>query len=639
MPSRRTFRLYILGRLNAGDVQRLAVLAEFRAARAIERVKATREQLDELTREIEELRAFVEQGGTDFDQKKLSGLGERLFRLIFQGKVRDLFIRATGQEIVGMPCEILVEDHALAGWPWEYLYDRTNAKFICQEFHPITRGIFTLVPGRPLGPRKGKLQVLVVVGARSDDSAVGPQEELKAILNVFQGGTLDTGDVTFSTVPPDRPTDIIRYLQAERYDVLHYVGHAGIDSREGQGYLRFDRGDRNELRFYARDFSALLIDRGIRLVVLNGCNTARAEPGTNPANSAFATALLDRGVPAVMATQFAMPNSGALYFASLFYSALAQGRTLVEAMTDGRSSMLQANERAYFDWGIPVLFTTDPNLVVYQPRERISGAARGANVGIAGREAVGGMPAAAAQQQQPGPTTRVAIADFDATVAFLPELVRKANEVQSYYRFEFLPTYLPAGALGSALGGTVDEAQLLLYRLDAHLKDLPKQYGANEVLCLTRHRITIKEENGSLSRNLMVASPDSNSHVSVISTYKLRDYARQADVPFAKATLYLCVGALISAENFSDTEEAYHKETVGCPLDYCENPDDVVKGLKAMSFTHQRCVAHVHNPAQLQAINSLLGLTIEENYEDVLSPRRRRKRSTSEAKSRAGPDS
>src|SRR6185295_12344294 len=116
-------------------------------------------------------------------------------------------------------------------------------------------------------------------------AVIRPEEELKAILNVFRERNLDSDSVTFSTVQSDRPTDILRYLQAERYDVLHYVGHAGVDSHERQGYLRFDRGDGNEFRFYARDFSALLIDRGIRLVVLNGCNTARAEPGMNPANS------------------------------------------------------------------------------------------------------------------------------------------------------------------------------------------------------------------------------------------------------------------------------------------------------------------------------------------------------------------
>jgi CHAT domain-containing protein len=85
--------------------------------------------------------------------------------------------------------------------------------------------------------------------------------------------------------------------------------------------------------------------------VLNACEAAQTAPQDPLAG--IATSLMEYGVPAVVAMQFAITDDGALTFADEFYTALADGYAVDAAVTQGRRALAADSD---VEWGTPVLF-------------------------------------------------------------------------------------------------------------------------------------------------------------------------------------------------------------------------------------------------------------------------------------------
>lgn len=624
MAQRPTFRLYLLGSLGDGkQPQTLVTLAEFREGRAVERVTLEPEPTKALTQRIRELAAFIEGGFPPFAEAALQQLGDDLFRLVLRNKVRDLFITATARRERFLPMEIFVEDYEIAGWPWEYLYDAMNGKFICQEFHPISRGLFTLEPGRELRRRRGKIRILFVSGVLPGDPAITPAEELKVLQEVFRS-YLATDSVEIRVVSGVEPLVLNQVVNTGVFDILHFVGHAGIDLQRKEGFLRFDRPRREPARYYARELAILLAEQGVRLVFLNACESARAAGSESPARSSVAAALLEHGIPAVIGTQFSIADNSAHYLASMIYNALAAGKPLIEAMRAGRLAMTFADKPQFFDWGIPVLYAADPDLVLFpQPKARsakwvesFEAALDSSNVvQVFTAQTVAGGPSVSVERTTRSSSSaqskvRVALNDIDSKVGFLPDLVEAANRAQTYYHFQvvYLPT--PSGAVRTDFDKSAAPPQMFLPRLEEYLGNAPRDLGVDLVCCLTRHPIA-GEEDGELFWNFFASPLNNNSRVSAVSTFELRDFAREAGASFAKATLRLCLGMLLVTEGRWPVR--FHEETMSCLFDYCERRADIVKGLRHMRFDHSICRQQIEDPLQLEAIDALHALEIPES--------------------------
>ena len=86
-------------------------------------------------------------------------------------------------------------------------------------------------------------------------------------------------------------------------DVLHFIGHGGIDRTTGQGYRALADEDGGETyRLSAVALGRLLRDHyPLRLAVLNACEGARGDARNVFAGTA--AALVRAGLPAVVAMQ------------------------------------------------------------------------------------------------------------------------------------------------------------------------------------------------------------------------------------------------------------------------------------------------------------------------------------------------
>jgi CHAT domain len=622
VPDLDPVRLYLIGRIDQSkDKHTLTTFAEWNRARGLAHIQLDKPNLDRIIAQIAELKGVAEGGVEGFGQDALAILGEQLFNIVINGQARDLFQRATAvardRRMKRLPLEIIAEDYQIAGWPWEYLYDGAARCFISQEFHPISRSIFTLEPPHPCQEINGKIKILILLGVPPDDLHTSPEEEIKAIHEVFST-QLDKNSFEIRIFSPSDYRKLQMELQNNPYDIVHFFGHAGFDHDTCNGYLSFARpGMQRPFRFYASDFARLLEEcSGTRLVFLNACKTAEATPSEGPGRSSVAGALLSKGIPAVIGAQFSLPDQNAHFLAATTYNSLLGGRPLDEAIRSGRSAMCLDEHTKFFDWGIPVLYSIDPSVKLFPGSANKYSWARIYDNAPGGQELIQALTRTAAEMPgnpsvvvegtersgQPHKNS-VALIDIDSKVGFLPELVRAANRAQSYYEFKVAYVPVPIGYVRSDLG---DRPETYLPRLESYLSKMTKQLSADFVCCLTQNPVA-----GKKFSNHFAATLDENRRVFVVSTCDVREFAQDVQIPFAKAVLALCLSMLLVTDGRWPI--GYHSETQGCLFDYCEVRSDLKVGLAKMRFDHEPCRAKIGDPEQLNAIDALAGLAVPES--------------------------
>jgi hypothetical protein len=240
----------------------------------------------------------------------------------------------------------------LASIPWEFLYDRP--RFLAQHVNsPVVRFVDFEDPPLPLRV-EAPLRILGMVSRPKDDElATLDAEEEQAALERRLWPLIDSGLVTLrwlarATLPAlQQEVD-----HGEEFHVFHYIGHGEYDEESGHSSLILEHDDRRPRRVGGQQLGALLCDRGsLRLAVLNACEAAQTAPQDPLAG--VATSLMEYGVPAVVAMQFAITDDGALTFADEFYGALAGGYAVDAAVTQGRRALAADSD---VEWGTPVLF-------------------------------------------------------------------------------------------------------------------------------------------------------------------------------------------------------------------------------------------------------------------------------------------
>src|SRR5262249_7303586 len=97
----------------------------------------------------------------------------------------------------------------------------------------------------------------------------------------------------------------------------------------------------------------LLRPRGLRAVLLHGCDTAVSDRHDDL--NGVAGALIGAGIPAVVAQQFKLTYQSSQEASRAFYTALAAGLDISDAVFEVRLS-LQQNDRP--DWTAPIVRTT-----------------------------------------------------------------------------------------------------------------------------------------------------------------------------------------------------------------------------------------------------------------------------------------
>ena len=324
------------------------------AARGMMRFPFARSELDAHLAGLEQ--ALLD-GASDDDAALAQHFGSALFDALIQGDIRTAYDRSrqlTSGAAEGLRLKLRILAPELLTVPWEFLFDARSQEFVALSRRtPVMRYLELLLPDPDFAVTP-PLRILGIVAAPTDLPPLDVARE-KAGLEAALRQPLASGQVELVWLEQATWQALQAALQAGPWHILHYTGHATFDDRLGEGALVMTDEAGAAWLVSATQIGRLLADlRTLRLAVLNACEGARGDE-QSPFSS-MAAALVQRGLPAAVAMQYAISDAAATAFAGQFYGALADRLPIDAAVSEGRKAIDQSAPGTV-EWGTPVLFS------------------------------------------------------------------------------------------------------------------------------------------------------------------------------------------------------------------------------------------------------------------------------------------
>ncbi len=331
-------------------------------------------------------------------------LGERIYKTTFGSiEARDILQTWRLQPGVQRQISIMSNIPAVLSLPWELLHDE--------------HGFLTLRSRNPISIKR-RLQLrdviayptdfepplrVLLVTARPDDAAfVDPRSIARELVYEVQSQA-EKGAIELEFLRPPTLSALRARLSDSRrppVHVIHFDGHGTFESettlqdesllRGGeQGMLAFE----NELGklelVRAEHVAQVLVDSGVRLVVLTACQSAMSR--ADDAFSSIAARLIQGGIDAVVAMSASVLIASAARYAKAFYGALASGIPVPiaherarQALHDNPTRQIKRRRRdgegapvKLYDWWLPHFYqqrslTLEPTKPVSKHKRRKS---------------------------------------------------------------------------------------------------------------------------------------------------------------------------------------------------------------------------------------------------------------------------
>ena len=252
----------------------------------------------------------------------------------------------------GLRVVLRIDTPALAGLPWEAMYDQGAGAYVCRRDQLVRHVPVASVPA-PLRVRP-PLRILGVVSSPRGLPALDVEKEQGQLARAL-ARPAGQGLAELHWAPSATWADLQDLLLDGEWHVLHFIGHGDFDPGREEGVLALEDEDgRANLVAAHRLVDLLRQARPMpRLVVLNSCSGAAA--GASDLFSGTAAALVRGGVSAVAAMQYEISDPAAVAFARGFYAAIARGRGVDDAVSSGRVAILGLSDRT-LEWVTPVLY-------------------------------------------------------------------------------------------------------------------------------------------------------------------------------------------------------------------------------------------------------------------------------------------
>ena len=291
----------------------------------------------------------------------LKDFGGKLYDAVFQDELRDMLSRSlsrTRTERVGLRLRLRLNNvPALAGLPWEFLYDGRRNRFLARSRHtPLVRYLEMPDPPQPLTV-EGPLRLLVMISNPRDWPELDVEQEWSVLTRALAQPLAD-GRVVIERMPANMST-LQQRLRHETFHVFHFVGHGYYRSDWGDGVLVMEDDDGGPHEVMGEELGGLLneYDNTTRLAVLNACEGALGDDSDPFAG--VAQSLIQQGLPAVVAMQFEITDDAAIIFAQWLYGAIADGLQLEAALAEARVAIHAKGNLT--EWGTPVLYSRAPD--------------------------------------------------------------------------------------------------------------------------------------------------------------------------------------------------------------------------------------------------------------------------------------
>jgi hypothetical protein len=292
--------------------------------------------------------------------------GTRLFNFLFADEIRTSLRRSLDEaerQGAGLRIRLRLADvPELAELPWEFLYDPALGNFLALSAKtPLVRYLDLAARIQPVAVHP-PLRILVVVASPTDAAPLDGDQEWRilqgSLAGLEQEGRISLERPESATIPA-----LQEKLRRGEYHVFHFVGHGTFDEDQKQGVLLMEDQYGESMPLSAQALGTLLRDEAdtLRLVVLNACHGARTSQDYPFAG--LAQEVVRKGIPAVIAMQFAITDEAAVTFTRAYYRAIADAYPVDAAFGEARKAI-------YFDdnqleWATPVLFMRAPDGVLW----------------------------------------------------------------------------------------------------------------------------------------------------------------------------------------------------------------------------------------------------------------------------------
>jgi CHAT domain len=298
----------------------------------------------------------------DTDEEILRQIGNQLFNALFSGEIGKLYAasRSMLKEDQGIIIRLRIPAGAeeIAALPWEFMAEPGSEPLVLLDA-PIAR---YLPQQTPLPTLHATLPLKVLLTGAQTPPPAAIERELQAVKEALEG----LGDHVQIQLVPHLTAAALREHLREEFHIWHFVGHGGFDKAGTTAQLLFEDASGDADSISARELNIMLNRSGIRLVVLNACNSGKL--AIEPFRS-IAPALIRAQIPAVVAQQFKVPEEATRAFVTDFYRSLASGFPIDDCITEGRKAIMGSSGLGQADWGIPVLYTRMASGRLFVPPE------------------------------------------------------------------------------------------------------------------------------------------------------------------------------------------------------------------------------------------------------------------------------
>lgn len=299
-------------------------------------------------------------------------IGKTLYESLFPGRIRETFGRSLaamqalrGHREAGLRLRLSFGEanrylSDVVGLPWELICAPDSEHFpVSSPETPLVRylDVDQATQEVKIAP---PIRILAVLSS-PEETELPPIDRPRHLKLLHRA--CETDDRLELLPPVDPPTlsnlhrELHRLKQEGRpVHVVHFFGHGTFDEA-GEGLLYFETPERRASPVRGQALAQILGGfRELRLAVLSTCKGGRMmrRAGQHPFAGA-ASALVARGLPAVVGMQFPVSVEAAGHFTSSFYEHLAAGLQLEAAVTQGRLHILSRDADG-FEWASPVLF-------------------------------------------------------------------------------------------------------------------------------------------------------------------------------------------------------------------------------------------------------------------------------------------
>ncbi len=309
------------------------------------------------------------------NRRHMEVLGQHLYAAIFDTAVDKLLndkLNDVKQDRLRLQLQFEPDaDQEIVSLPWEFLYSASRQDFLATDVNLVLSRYLELGKDREVfGQSERPLRALVVISRPHDEGVI----LAKDVVNKITALNVEGEEPVVKLQVVDQPTldNIEAALKTHQPHIFHFIGHGKYDPVKRAGYLLLVNPETSNAD---RCDDSTLIDRFKnaqcypRLVFLHMCEggITEREATTLQAFSGFAPKLIHAKIPSVVAMQYPIKNEHARDFSLAFYSTLADGGSVDEAVQEGRRKLdLHRRSRLF---GTPMLYMHSAGgLVLPRPR-------------------------------------------------------------------------------------------------------------------------------------------------------------------------------------------------------------------------------------------------------------------------------